>query len=147
MRINPSWFAIPLTAILVALSALHAYWALGGRWGIAYTIPTTNKGTRAINPGPLATWIVCGLLALAAAIAASHAGWLPAIPLTNIGVWGLSAVFALRAIGEFRLIGFFKSVTGTDFAQYDTLLYSPLCLLLAALAAALAYTTLSTPNP
>ena len=28
-------FAIPLTGILAALLLLHAYWALGGRWGSA----------------------------------------------------------------------------------------------------------------
>ena len=65
---HPAWFAIPLTAILIALAALHAYWALGGRWGIDNTIPMVN-GRRAINPGPLATWIVCGLLATAAFLA------------------------------------------------------------------------------
>jgi hypothetical protein len=36
-----------------------------------------------------------------------------------------------RAIGEFKYLGFFKRVTGSKFARLDTLLYSPLCLLLA----------------
>ena len=140
---HPAWFAIPLTAILIALAALHAYWALGGRWGIDNTIPMVN-GRRAIDPGPLATWIVCGLLATAAFLAVGRAGWISTgsiAPLFGAGVWGLSVVFALRAIGEFRLIGFFKSVTGTDFAQWDTWVYSPLCLLLAALSVCLASST------
>jgi Protein of unknown function (DUF3995) len=42
----------------------------------------------------------------------------------------LGAVFVLRALGDFRLMGFFKSVRGTRFAVRDTWLYSPLCLLL-----------------
>jgi hypothetical protein len=48
--------------------------------------------------------------------------------------WGtrvLAAVFFLRAIGEFRLVGFFKRVRNTRFARWDTLLFSPLCLFMA----------------
>jgi hypothetical protein len=40
----------------------------------------------------------------------------------------LAALFLLRSVGEFRLVGFFKRVRGTDFAWWDTRLYSPLCL-------------------
>ncbi|HEY3742796.1 MAG TPA: DUF3995 domain-containing protein [Bryobacteraceae bacterium] len=133
-------FAIPLAAILGALSLLHAYWALGGRAGSAYTIPVVN-GRRAFEPGPAATWIVCGLLALAAFIAIGKAGYiasgLPPI-LFTIGTWGLAVVFFARAIGNLRTFGFLKSITGTDFARWDTWLYSPLCLVIAALAAGLA---------
>jgi hypothetical protein len=37
--------------------------------------------------------------------------------------------------------GFFKVVKGTPFAEWDTCLYSPLCLLLALLAAGLAWSS------
>lgn len=33
-----------------------------------------------------------------------------------------------RAVGDFRLVGFFKKVKGSEFALMDTLLYSPLCV-------------------
>jgi Protein of unknown function (DUF3995) len=59
--------------------------------------------------------------------------------LFEAGVWGLSLVFLLRAFGNFTTFGFFKTVTGTPFARLDTWLYSPLCLVLAALAAGLAW--------
>src|SRR6266403_2083334 len=39
---NRLLFAIPLAGILGGLALLHAYWALGGRWGSAYTVPTVN---------------------------------------------------------------------------------------------------------
>jgi len=42
-------------------------------------------------------------------------------------------VFALRAIGDFRHVGFFKRVRGCRFARLDTLAYSPLCTALALL--------------
>ncbi|WP_374702253.1 DUF3995 domain-containing protein [Psychroflexus sp. MES1-P1E] len=39
-------------------------------------------------------------------------------------------VFLLRAIGEFKYVGFFKSVKQTDFGKLDTKLFSPLCLII-----------------
>jgi hypothetical protein len=45
---------------------------------------------------------------------------------------------ALRALGEFRYIGFFKRVRGTPFARMDSRYYSPLALLLGVGTAILA---------
>jgi hypothetical protein len=50
-----------------------------------------------------------------------------AIHNLRCGVWGLALVFMLRAVGNLRTFGFFKTVTGTPFARWDTWLYSPLC--------------------
>jgi len=66
-------------------------------------------------------------------------GWLslPAIPglsgLVRVGAWLIAAAFALRAIGDFRYVGFFKRVRESRFARLDTFAYSPLCTLLALL--------------
>ena len=76
---NRLLFAIPLTVILGGLSLLHAYWALGGRWASAYTVPTVN-GRRIFDPTPLATWIVCGLLGIAVILVMGKAGWIGATP-------------------------------------------------------------------
>ncbi|KRE83053.1 hypothetical protein ASG89_13045 [Paenibacillus sp. Soil766] len=44
----------------------------------------------------------------------------------------VSATFlVLRAIGDFKYLGFFKKVKHTSFSYYDTRFYSPLCLFLA----------------
>ena len=137
---NPALFAIPLAVILGGLSLLHAYWALGGRSGSAYVVPVVN-GQRSFNPTPLATWVVCGLLAIAVVLVAGKAGWIRTAPLSTIfdaGVWGLALVFVLRALGDLRTFGLFKNITGTPFSRWDTWLYSPLCLLIALLAAGLA---------
>jgi hypothetical protein len=144
---NPSLFAIPLAVILSGLSILHAYWALGGRWGNGYTVPIVD-GRRSINPGPVATWVVCGLLAMAALIVVGRAGWIsigPFATIFKIGVWGIGFVFLLRTIGDLRTFGFFKTVKGTDFARFDTWLYSPLCVVLALLAAGLAMSRRAAP--
>jgi hypothetical protein len=137
---NRLLFAIPLTGILGGLLLLHAYWALGGRWGSTYTVPTVN-GRRTFDPSPLATWVVCGLLGLAVIIVMGKSGWIAQGPLPvlfDVGVWGVGLVFALRAVGNLRTFGFFKIVKGTPFADWDTWFYSPLCLLLALLATGLA---------
>ena len=52
---------------------------------------------------------------------------------------GISVLFFLRAIGEFKLVGFFKQVRDTPFAFWDTWLFSPLCLLIAVIAFMLFY--------
>jgi hypothetical protein len=44
-----------------------------------------------------------------------------------------------RAVGEFRYVGFFKRVRGSRFARLDTLIYSPVCLLLAVGVALVAW--------
>jgi hypothetical protein len=137
---NRFLFAIPLTGILAGLLLLHGYWALGGRWGSAYTVPTIN-GRRSFDPSPLATWAVCGLVGFAVILVMGKSGWIAPGPLPwlfDLGVWGLCLVFLLRAIGNLRTFGFFKVVKGTPFADWDTWFYSPLCLLIALLAAGLA---------
>ena len=46
--------------------------------------------------------------------------------------YALALGLLARAIGEFKYVGFFKKVRGSKFARMDTLLYSPVCLLLSA---------------
>jgi uncharacterized membrane protein SpoIIM required for sporulation len=53
--------------------------------------------------------------------------------LVQITAWLIAAVFALRAIGDFRYVGFFKRIRDTRFARLDTLAYWPLCAVLAVL--------------
>jgi hypothetical protein len=60
--------------------------------------------------------------------------WTLAVPpwMPRAGTFGVGAVLAARAVGDFRLVGLFKRTRGTRFARYDSLLYTPLCLALAA---------------
>ncbi len=109
--------------ILVLLGVLHVYWAAGGSFGKGVTLPTRN-GKTVLRPTPMITAIVAAcLFGMAALVAAEVAVWVPA------------AIFVLRAIGDFRYIGFFKRIRDSRFAKFDTMLYSPLCLLLASLIA------------
>ncbi len=50
----------------------------------------------------------------------------------NYTGWLISAIFIIRAIGDFNAVGFFKKIKQTEFANYDTKYFSPLCLSLGA---------------
>jgi hypothetical protein len=133
--------AVFTTVVLLGLSALHVYWAAGGRRGTDAVIPTV-EGRRALNPSPLATIGIAVALAVAGAVTIGSTGALSAVVpawLIRSGLVVLSLVFGLRAVGDFRLIGLTKRVKGTRFARLDTQLFSPLCVGLAAACAALAW--------
>ncbi|ACB96477.1 DUF3995 domain-containing protein [Beijerinckia indica] len=115
------------------LALLHAYWAAGGRFGKEAAIPEQD-GKPVFQPRPLGTLAVSLALALAALLISIQAGFL--LPgrlgsLPKIATGLLALVFAARAIGDFRYVGFFKRIIGTRFARRDTWIYSPLCGLLA----------------
>ncbi|HKT52493.1 MAG TPA: DUF3995 domain-containing protein [Candidatus Angelobacter sp.] len=126
-------FAFITIAVLVLIGLLHVYWAMGGRAGITVAIPEF-EGRSLFRPGPSLTFMVALLLFFAAMVVAIQAGMIfhekfGLMPRAATIV--LALVFAARAIGDFRYVGFFKRVTGTRFAKYDTLCYSPLCALLS----------------
>jgi hypothetical protein len=129
-----------LCLVFAALAALHFYWAAGGRLALQGALPTVG-GRPLFAPGPWAAGAVgCALIA-AATVCALRGGLLSlALPawFSRLGTWVLVLLFAMRAIGEFRYVGFFKRVRGTLFARRDSLIYSPLCTLISALAAVLA---------
>jgi len=130
-----------LALIFCAVSLFHIAWALGIRIGGAHALPERPDGSLALQPGPASALAVAGLLFLAALLVTQRVGLgrelLPAA-LVSPGCWVLSAAFILRAIGEFRYVGFFKRVRGTAFARMDTRYYSPLALLLGVGTAILA---------
>ena len=120
--------------ILTGLALLHLYWAGGGRFAALAAVPeVSQKPVFTASPG--ACILVALFLGSAAAIVVMQAGlWAPSsVPrwVPALGSWVLAAIFALRALGDFRLVGFFKRVRGTRFARMDTVLYSPLSVLLA----------------
>ncbi len=129
--------ALTSITILMAIAALHAYWASGGLVGKGIAIPERD-GKPVLTPGAAITYAVAACLALAALIIAMRVGFMPswaAGPVLHVATWALVAVFALRAVGDFRYVGFFKRVRGTRFSRLDTMIYSPLCCLLAILIA------------
>ena len=130
-------FALLLFLIFLLLSSIHFYWALGGRWGSEAIIPVKDGNVKAMMPGLLPTLIVAfGLLAFGFFILIKSGLINISLPLwlEKSGLWIIAGIFILRAIGEFKYVGFFKKIKLTKFGQNDTKYYSPLCLLIGILA-------------
>lgn len=125
--------AIINTLILLFLSLLHFYWAFGGKWAADKAVPKTPNGQNLFSPGPFACIVVAIFLALASMLFSVHAGFLDvAFPfwINKYGSLLIGVIFAIRALGEFKYVGFTKSITNSTFASLDSRFYSPLCLLI-----------------
>lgn len=122
-----------IAGVLFALSVLHLYWVAGGSVGVAAAIP--SDGSQLLfKPGKPGTAMVAVGLALCGwfVLELGNVAGSRLIPewLFPFGGWLLAGIFIVRAIGDFRWVGFFKKKRGTLFASRDTQIYSPLCLLL-----------------
>lgn len=120
-------------SILATLAIIHFNWAAGGKFGFEGSIPTTEEGDSVLKPSAWDSIIVGLGLAVFAFYFAVSGGLLNVklpIWIAKYGGWVISAIFLLRAMGDFNYVGFFKKKTNTKFYKMDTKLYVPLCLLL-----------------
>lgn len=122
-----------LASVFLLLALVHVYWGLGGASGKSAAIPHVN-GAPSFRPSSAGTLLVASALVLCALLVASVSG-LVLLPVPHaLLAWftyGLATVLLLRAIGDFRLVGFFKREHSSRFAYLDSLVFSPLCLLLS----------------
>lgn len=119
--------------IMALLGALHFYWACGGQWGIAQAVPSDKNGERVLRTSVAACLVVgTGLLLFSAYYWSKGTGSANQWPLGlgAWGIWALTVIFTARAIGDFRYVGFFKTMKNTEFGKLDTRWYAPLCLYL-----------------
>ncbi|HZF71438.1 DUF3995 domain-containing protein [Sulfuricurvum sp.] len=130
---------------IVALSLiglLHFYWALGGKFAVKQAIPTKN-GIPLIKPGKIATVSVgmalFGFALIAYMLYFYDLSFSPYHDYVVTSGWVLSGVFTLRAIGECNTVGLFKKIKSSEFAYYDTRLYTPFALTMGIVFAVLAY--------
>jgi hypothetical protein len=139
--------AFAVTAIFTLLGLVHLYWALGGRLGRGAALPQLPGSPKssepsepgrsamvnAFEPGPAMTLLVAAALIGVGAAVGLRAGLFSA-PVRHGALQALLAAVALvmwaRAVGDFRLVGFFKRIKGSAFARMDTWVYSPLCVVL-----------------
>jgi len=135
--------SIAVIILLTGLGLLHFYWAFGGQKGLRKAVPEID-GTPTIDPGPVAiVFVGLALLSFSALTFLLAFYDLTSIPYGSYAVyfgWLLAAIFTLRAIGDFKLVGFFKRIKSSEFATYDTKYYSPLCLSLGLFFSLLSYT-------
>lgn len=118
------------SVLMLLVAMLHFYWGLGGKWLMTSVVPVKADGERVFNPSPLGTLAVSfGLFAvsfcsLVPLIYHPHRSMRFALYVSLV----FCVVFLLRFIGDFRYVGFFRRVKGTDFAEHDTIIYTPLSL-------------------
>jgi hypothetical protein len=121
--------------ILSLAAGFHFYWGFGGKVGLSVSLPQREDGEPIIQHNAIAAHAVGFALVIAILTVLFYLGvfgsplarqWLRVMTVL------VAAVFAARALSWYRYIGLFKTVRHTRFARYDTFLYSPLCLFVAA---------------
>ncbi len=122
------------TMVFMVLSAIHLYWAMGGTWALDAALPTKPDGQFLFKPSLFSTLVVALGLLFFAIITIGNYGlfdnWISR-KYFHFGTWAITIVFMLRAIGDFKFVGFTKKTKHTRFADRDTKIYSPLCLMLS----------------
>lgn len=116
---------------LLGVGLLHVAWAAGrGTNLLKVVIPSDAEGRPRFVPSRAITLVVAaGLLGAAAVLGVHVLGW--EVPGRSIAAAGLVVVFALRAVGDFRTVGFSKPGHATAFERLDDAVYTPLSVLFA----------------
>jgi len=119
-----------LTFMLLAITLIHFYWALGGKYGLDKALPIDAKGNRLLDPNKFMIYIMSFIL-----LGFTYIGYKLYVNEISLWImrtgWGLAILFFLRAIGDFNVVGLFKKVKNTKFSKYDTWVYIPLCLFIS----------------
>ncbi len=134
--------AILMCAVLGAIAAAHAWWAMGGIW------PATDAATLArgvvgdgrtrMPPAGLTVVVALALVAVAVwplLLAGVLASPLPRVLVVGVGA-AIGAVFLLRGFAGYSS-AWRRRFRVEPFATRDVRYFSPLCLVLAAGYAAL----------
>ena len=120
-----------LIITFLIIAALHLYWLFGGNKWLDKVLPTNIEGERILNPKKIETLIVTSTLFCFAFFYSLKLGFfnfeLPELLLKYTG-WIIPSIFILRAIGDFKYIGFFKKIKSTEFGKLDTKYFSYISL-------------------
>ena len=133
MEILKTVFSYINASTFFVVACFHYYWAFGGKYGYKAVLPEFPNNKKVFTPSHSITFIVATLF-LIIAIGFFLIGRYPIFIITSIPpyfLYGLAGITFIRAIGDFKYIGFFKKKSNTLFAINDTKYYSPLCLYIA----------------
>ncbi|WP_425392861.1 DUF3995 domain-containing protein [Ekhidna sp.] len=125
-----------LMTLFLVLAIIHFYWGFGGRWAFTSAIPVDSNNNPVLSPTAIDCFIVgIGLLLFGIfyllqtdLISFNIIYWIRK-PL----LWVIPLIFLFRAIGDFKYVGFFKSMRTSEFATLDYFFFSPLCLAISIL--------------
>ncbi len=128
--------------VFMVISGIHFYWAFGGKSGLNAALPEGANGKMPLKPSPLMTIAVAVIFLSVSIFFGQKADLLdfnfPVLFKTySLGAIGI--VLLIRAIGDFKYVGFFKKIKNTRFGELDSAYYSPLCLVLSINSFLIAY--------
>nr|WP_298790853.1 DUF3995 domain-containing protein [uncultured Allomuricauda sp.] len=125
--------AILISIVLIVLAILHFFWALFGIKEPEAVVPTSIGSNQVKTPNKIMAVLV-GLILLGFAFVfinkISNYVDYPWLRYVSIGI---GVIFIIRAFGDFKYVGFFKTAKNSKFSALDTKYYSPLCLLMGVL--------------
>lgn len=132
--------ALGAAGVFAVLGAIHIYWAAGGTRGLDGVFPKIDGKPFKMPPVWMTLAVAFGLFAMGLIVAAPLLGADALLPtdLRNTLLLVIAGIFTLRAIGDFRFAGIFKSKHEGRFAELDSKLYVPICVGLAWTTALLA---------
>jgi len=123
--------SIALTVSFIILAILHLFWAMGLKFDIKNMVPVV-EGEPVFTPGPIGTFIVAIVLFVFSAVSLGL-GFSNKVPIgyfqvLKISGFAIGTILLVRAVGDFKYVGFFKRIKDSNFAKYDYRLYSPFCI-------------------
>ncbi|PCJ64894.1 MAG: hypothetical protein COA58_11515 [Bacteroidetes bacterium] len=123
--------SLVLFVTFTILGGFHFYWLSGNTWGLKKVIPTKTNELNTLEIPKFATLLVALALTTFGLLYLLKSGLIHIqIPnwVTDYAYWIIPSIFILRAIGDFKYLGFFKKIKNTEFGKTDSKLFSPLCL-------------------
>ena len=135
------YLALSGAALFTLLALLHLAWAAADRVPAA-VIPTKRDGSRLFEPKRSESAGVAVGMLVAGFIVLQRGGVGPSmLPhwVRVIGCGAIAFMMMLRAIGDRQYIGLFKRERNSLFGRYDTLVYTPVVLVLAVIAGIVSY--------
>ncbi|RZJ53213.1 MAG: DUF3995 domain-containing protein [Flavobacterium sp.] len=122
--------------IFTFLSSIHVYWAFGGKWASETVLPSKNDNVPLFRPRIVSTFIVAfGLFCFGLFYLIKFGFVLLNLPLwiNQYGLWIITFIFLVRAIGDFKYVGLFRKFKKTTFGINDKKYFTPLCLFIVIL--------------
>ncbi|WP_422860490.1 DUF3995 domain-containing protein [Flagellimonas sp. S174] len=125
--------AIFISITFTFLAVLHFYWSLFGIKNPEKVVPAIGSEQKVKTPGKFAAALVgLALLGFALVFLNRVVMYLDFYWLKYVSI-GIGVIFLVRALGDFKYVGFFKTSKDSKFSALDTRYYSPLCLLMGTL--------------
>ena len=125
--------AIFISITLTFLAVLHFYWAIFGIKNPENVVPAVGSQQKVKTPGKLAAAFVGVVLLGFALVFLNKVILYFDFPWLRYVALGIGFIFLIRALGDFKYVGFFKTSKDSKFSALDTRYYSPLCLLMGIL--------------